>query len=203
MFSPLIERALLAAIAAHQGQVRKSAQAIPYVVHPLHVALILARWGVDDDVIVAGLLHDVVEDCPTVWSPERVSLEFGAHVAGVVAQLTEDKSKTWDERKRWGIDHVPHMSPQAATVKAADQLHNLQTLTAELRSTPDSAAVWARFRGGREKTLQMSSELVEALCTRVEAKVARQLRAALKALLDADAATFLAKPPAKASAAAR
>jgi len=202
MFSPAIERALAAAIAAHQGQVRKGVDATPYVVHPLHVALILARWGVDDDVIVAGLLHDTVEDCPA-WTAARVEHEFGAHVAGLVAQLTEDKSKSWDERKRFGIDHVPHMSPQAATVKAADKLHNLQTLVSELRSNPDATQVWARFRGGRERTLSMSSELVEALCKRVEPKVARALRATLKTLLDADAATFVARPTPKPSASVR
>lgn len=202
MFSPAIERALVAAIAAHQGQMRKSAQATPYVVHPLHVALMLARWGVDDDVIVAGLLHDTVEDCAE-WTQERVESEFGAHVAGIVAQLTEDKSKSWDERKRAAIDHVPHMSPQAATVKAADKLHNLQALVVELRSAPDVTVVWKRFRGGREKTLSMSSELVEALCRRVEPKVARSLRAALKTLLDADAATFVANAGTKLSTTAR
>jgi hypothetical protein len=80
------------------------------------------------------------------------------------------------------------MSPQAATVKAADKLHNLQALAAELRDSREPAALWARFRGGRERTLALSSELVDALCTRVEPKVARALRAALKALVDADAA---------------
>jgi (p)ppGpp synthase/HD superfamily hydrolase len=203
MFSPVIERALAAAIAAHHGQVRKGIEATPYVVHPLHVALILARWGMDDDVIVAGLLHDTVEDRADRWTPARVEQEYGAHVAGLVAQLTEDKSKSWEERKRFGIDHVPHMSPQAATVKAADKLHNLQTLVIQLRSNPDATEVWAGFRGGRERTLSMSSELVEALCKRVEPKVARALRAALKTLLDADAATFVARPLPRPSAPVR
>lgn len=193
MFSPAIERALQASLAAHQGQLRKSSSAIPYVVHPLHVALLLARWGVEDDVIVAGLLHDVAEDVPS-WSIARISAEFGPHVAQIVDQLTEDKSKSWEERKRAGVEHVPHMSPQAATVKAADKLHNLSCLTAELRAADEPAAVWARFRGGRERTLELSSELVEILCTRIEPKIARALRAALEALRQADAASQLLAP---------
>ncbi len=185
MFSPLVERALATAIAAHAGQSRKSAEPVPYVVHPLHVAILLARWGQDDEVVAAGLLHDVVEDCPG-YSAERIELEYGRHVAKIVAELTEDKSKTWDERKRAAIDHVPHMSPQAATVKCADKLHNLQSLAGELRACVSPDDVWKRFRRGRARTLAMSNELVEALCERVEPKVARLLRAALKAVVDAD-----------------
>ena len=189
MFSAVVERALQVSLAAHQGQLRKSAASVPYVVHPLHVALMLARWGVDDDVIVAGLLHVVAEDAPD-WTLARSEAEFGPHVAQIVGQLTEDKSKSWEERKRAGVERVPHMSPQAATVKAADKLHNLASLTAELRATDDPIGVWARFRGGRERTLVMSAELVEALSARVEPKVARALRAALEALRTADAASF-------------
>jgi myo-inositol-1(or 4)-monophosphatase len=184
MYSPVVEKALGIALAAHDGQLRK-ASSEPYIVHPLHVALILARWGQDDDVIVAGLLHDVVEDCDG-WDLARVEREFGHHIAHVVGELTEDKSKSWEERKRAGIAKVPHMSPQAATVKSADKLHNLQSLAASLRTCTDRAEVWKAFRRGPELTLALSHELVEALALRVEAKVARSLRAALKAALEAD-----------------
>lgn len=190
MFSQAVEQALRVAIDAHAGQMRKGADQTPYVVHPLHVALILARWGQDDDVLVAGLLHDVVEDAPA-WTLARVEERFGHHVAKLVDELTEDKSKNWDERKRAGITHVPHISPQAATIKAADKLHNLQSLVFELRTQP-ADEVWARFRGGREKTLAMSAELVEALSKRIEPRIAKSLRAALKSVLDADAASQVA-----------
>jgi (p)ppGpp synthase/HD superfamily hydrolase len=196
MFSPGIERALEVALAAHHGQTRKAAVPVPYVVHPLHVALVLARWGQDDDVVVAGLLHDVVEDCPG-WTHERVEREFNHNVARVVAELTEDKAKSWDERKRWAIDHVPHMSPQAATVKAADKLHNLQTLAAELRRSTSHDEVWARFKKGRERTLSMSEELVVALSKRVEPKVARALGNAWKAVVEADKQRGVPQPSAR------
>jgi (p)ppGpp synthase/HD superfamily hydrolase len=188
MFSLAVERALAVSIAAHAGQLRKSAEPVPYVVHPLHVALLLARWGQDDEVVVAGLLHDVAEDCPG-WSVERIEREFGRHVAHLVGELTEDKTRSWEERKRTQVEHVPHMSPQAATVKAADQLHNLQSLAAELRASSAPDEVWRRFRKGRERTLAMAQELVEALATRVEPKVAKSLRAALRAVLEADSAS--------------
>jgi len=184
MFSTSIERALSAAIEAHDGQSRRGPTPAPYIVHPLHVALMLARWSQDESVIVAGLMHDVVEDCEA-WTVERVEAEFGSHAAGIVGQLTEDKGLTWEQRKRAGIEHVAHLSPQAATVKACDKLHNLATLLAELRAHPEQAdAIWAGFKGGRERTLELSSELVEALTQRVEPRVGRALRNALQALLD-------------------
>lgn len=136
--------------------------------------------------IVAGLLHDVVEDCDG-WDLARVEHEFGRHIAHVVGELTEDKSKSWEERKRAGIAKVPHMSPQGATVKAADKLHNLQSLAASLRTCTERLEVWKAFRRGPELTLALSHELVDALALRVEAKVARSLRAALKSATEADA----------------
>lgn len=192
MFSTSIERALRAAIEAHDGQIRKGLTPAPYIVHPLHVALMLARWNQEESVILAGLMHDMVEDCEA-WTSERLSAEFGAHVAGIVAELTEDKSRSWEERKRAGIEKVPHLSPQAATVKACDVMHNLTTLLTELRAHPAQAnAIWTGFKGGRERTLELSAELVEALCQRVEPKVARALRHALQALVDHETAARIA-----------
>lgn len=187
MYSPLIERALHVALAAHEGQTRKGESTSPYVTHPLHVALMLARFGMEEDVLAAGLLHDVVEDAPG-WTIERVAAEFNPHVAAIVAQLTEDKSKSWEERKSAGIAKVPHMSPEAASVKACDKLHNLNSLTASLRARADHDRVWSRFKGGREKTLAMSKDLVDALVLRVDPRIGRALRNALTALHDAAAA---------------
>lgn len=188
MFSTSIERALRAAIEAHDGQVRKGLTPAPYIVHPLHVALMLARWNQDESVILAGLMHDVVEDCEA-WTLERLGDEFGAHVAGIVDELTEDKSRSWEERKQAGIARVPSLSPQAATVKACDVIHNLAALLNELRAHPEQAAeTWSGFKGGRERTLELSGALVEALSQRVEPKVARTLRNAHQALVDHEAA---------------
>ena len=116
-----------------------------------------------------------------------MAAEFGTHVKRIVEQLTEDKSKTWEERKRAGIDKVPSMSPEAATVKAADKLHNLQTLLADLRATDDPEVVWRRFNGGRDRTLALDAELVEALCQRIEPNLGRALWAAQEAVAEAAA----------------
>ena len=182
MFGEAVERALEATVRAHDGQWRKGRRSVPYVTHPMHVAIMLARWGLEEDVIVAGLMHDTVEDCDG-WTVDRVREEFGAHVATLVDHLSEDKSLTWEERKRWAVDHVPRMSPEAASVKAADKIHNLQCLRADLRAHTDHEQVWVKFKGGRERTLQMDGELVDALCTRIEPRLRAALRAAYDAVL--------------------
>jgi (p)ppGpp synthase/HD superfamily hydrolase len=192
MFHPAIERALTVAVGAHQGQYRKGGEAVPYAVHPLHVAMMLARAGYEDPVIQAALLHDVVEDCPE-WTLARVEREFDAHVAAIVAELTEDKSQPWQVRKQRAVDQAPHLSPEAAAVRGADKLHNLRTLADALRASPDPDPVWAKFKGGREETLRTYRALVAALAPRLDARLARALGGALADLEEAASARATAR----------
>jgi len=178
MFDPATEHAIRAALAAHAGQRRKSADLTPYVAHPVHVALILARLGLPPRVLQAGLLHDVVEDCDG-WTIARVEREFGADVASVVAELTEDKSLSWEERKRAQIVGAPRLSRDALAVKSADKLHNLRTMASDLRAAPDRTAFWARFSRGPAFTLGHARELVDALAARCDPRLAAELRAAM------------------------
>ena len=181
MFSSEVERALRVAQTAHAGQTRKGDGSVPYVLHPIHVALILARAGASETAILAGILHDVVEDCEG-WTPERVASEFGEDVSQVVAEVTEDKSRSWRTRKQTAIDHVPEMSNEAALVKAADKLHNLSTLLADLCAASDHEQVWRHFNGSPEATLAMSRSLVEALARRLDHSIGKALVDTLEAL---------------------
>ena len=181
MFSPATEKALRAAIEAHEGQFRKGPEDVPYAVHPVHVALMLAGLGMDDAVVQAGILHDVVEDCHD-WDLERLEEQFGRRVARIVAELTEDKSKSWAERKQYAIDHLPQISTDAAVVKAVDKLHNLESLRTVLQAAPDPEVIWKRFHGGRDRTMEMSERLVEAVEKRVPPKIGRALRKSLESL---------------------
>jgi (p)ppGpp synthase/HD superfamily hydrolase len=180
MYSEGVERALRAAEAAHRGQVRKGSD-VPYVTHPIHCAIMLARLGYPETVLQAALLHDVVEDCDG-WTIARVEREFGGNVASIVAELTEDKTKSWEQRKRAQVEHAASMSAEALAVKAADKLHNLRTLRADLDAARDPREVWQRFTAGRDRTLAMSRALVDALAPRVEPRLARELEEALSSL---------------------
>ena len=181
MFSHAIDRALEVASAAHAGQYRKNSDGVDYFIHPVHVALMLARAGLDEVCIQAGILHDVVEDCDD-WTLERIESEFGVEVRTVVADLSEDKSKTWEERKAWAVLHVPDMDERAVAVKAADKLHNLSCLLRDLQAAENPDDIWSKFNGGRERTLAMSGELVDALASRVGADMRDALRAVVQDL---------------------
>jgi myo-inositol-1(or 4)-monophosphatase len=100
------------------------------------MALMIARFGMDVTVILAAVPHDVVEDCGE-WSAQRVEREFGARVAGIACELTEDKSRSWRERKEAGVENISRMSAEAAAMKAVDQrldraLRSVLTRIAEL-----------------------------------------------------------------------
>lgn len=179
-FSPGIERALRTALTAHEGQTRKGS-ATPYVSHPLHVAMLLARAGADEETIQAGVLHDVVEDCDG-WTLERLEGEFGSRVSGIVAHLTEDKDKTWPERKQAAIDHIAEMSDEARLVKAADKLHNMSSLLADLRAADRLEDVWGNFNSSPAATLAMARGLAEALHAHLESPLVDALRETLAAL---------------------
>jgi len=124
----LIEAASFAA-QRHTGHVRKGSDKQPYINHPLEVANLLANvGGIDDiDVLIAGLLHDTVEDVGV--KKEEIMEKFGKRVAGVVIEVTDDKSLPKQERKRLQVEHAPHLSPEAKQVKLADKISNVTDVT--------------------------------------------------------------------------
>ena len=127
---PMRETALIlkaAAFAArkHRDQRRKGAEAPPYINHPLELAWVLAEVGgvTDAATLCAALLHDTIEDTDT--TREELAQEFGAEVAALVAEVTDDKSLSKAERKRMQVEHAASISDKAKRVKLADKICNL------------------------------------------------------------------------------
>ena len=167
---------------AHEGQVRKgNGDAAPYAVHPFHIAIMLARIGVDEVVVQAAILHDVVEDCDG-YDASGIESEFGPRVAGIVAELTEDTSLSWRTRKEAGIAKISRMSIDAVSVKAFDAMHNFESLRAELERATDLESVWNHFHGGREGTLEIGRRVVAELDKRLEPRLSRLLNEAFDRL---------------------
>lgn len=127
IFNAKIQEAIDLASKAHNGQKRKIGGA-PYVVHPLAVGLILARIGADEETIIAGVLHDVLEDSKMEGFEEMILEKFGKKVLWIVKELTENKKLPWKERKQSVIDHISEMHKEALLVKSADVLHNIADL---------------------------------------------------------------------------
>lgn len=126
----LVLRATVFAAEKHRGQRRKGGERAPYIFHPLAVARALVEEGgvTDAEVIAAGLLHDTIEDTPTVH--DDLAEAFGERVAGLVAEVTDDKRLPKERRKELQVLQSPHLSPDAKLVKLADKLCNLRELVA-------------------------------------------------------------------------
>ncbi len=124
-------RALDYAAHMHRDQRRKGADAFPYINHPIQVAELLATdGGIDDEAtLMAAILHDTIED--TTATREQIEFLFGADVAGLVMEVTDDKSLAKAERKARQVAHAPHLSPQAQTIKLADKICNVRDIGAK------------------------------------------------------------------------
>lgn len=146
---------------AHQGQIRKL-DGDPYAVHPIEVSLLVSRWGAEESVVIAALLHDVVED--TLWTLEEISEKFGSEVAGMVAFCSEyDKSLAWSVRKQEMIDKV--RSPGnlgAKLIILADKLCNLKSISRSLEEM-DEATVWSSFNAPKADQYWYYREMTLAL----------------------------------------
>lgn len=112
----------------HRNQRRKDAEASPYINHPLGLATLLAVDAKVDDieVLMAAVLHDTVEDTET--SLEELIGRFGERVAGIVAEVTDDKTLPKQRRKELQVEHASHKSRGAALVKLADKTCNLRDI---------------------------------------------------------------------------
>jgi GTP diphosphokinase / guanosine-3',5'-bis(diphosphate) 3'-diphosphatase len=114
----------------HRAQRRKGSDADPYINHPLHVASLLAEHGAITavDILVAALLHDTVEDTETTDADLRDA--FGNTVADLVAEVTDDRSLSKDERKEAQVAHAPSLSRGAKLIKLADKTSNVRDMYA-------------------------------------------------------------------------
>jgi guanosine-3',5'-bis(diphosphate) 3'-pyrophosphohydrolase len=126
----LVLKAVAYAALKHRDQRRKDAEASPYVNHPIALADVLwNEGGVRDTVVIAAaLLHDTIED--TTTSAAEVRQLFGAKVAGIVGELTDDKKLPKERRKELQIEHAAHISKSAKLVKLADKICNLRDILA-------------------------------------------------------------------------
>ncbi len=138
----LIEEAIEVAAEAHHGQYRKGTQT-PYITHPYAVGLLLMSAGCSEPVIVAGILHDTVEDTPLTLG--FIAERFGTRIAAIVDGCSENKALRWRARKTERIEALRSASPEVCTVTCADKLHNLRTIIAEHEVIGDT--VWERFHG--------------------------------------------------------
>ena len=172
-YSDRINHALAFAAKHHDRQVRKGTR-LPYLTHPANVAIILTRYGRDEDIVIAGILHDVIEDCvrenyTRAMLEQRIGDKFGMTVLDTVLAVTHrtvDDGGTdlsSDERKDDYLERLIGASEAARWVCAADKLHNAGTIVADLQRTIEPMTVWGRFNAGRDGTVRWYRRVYERL----------------------------------------
>ena len=117
----------------HRDQRRKDVDASPYINHPIALSNVLVNEaGIgDEDVLIVAILHDTLED--TATTEDELCRDFGPAIAAVVAEVSDDKSLTKEERKRLQVINAGRLSREAKLVKLADKICNLRDIS---RSPP-------------------------------------------------------------------
>ena len=175
-YSDRVNHALAFAAKHHDQQVRGGTRS-PYFTQPANVGIILTRYGCDDQTIVAGVLHDVVEDYLVAGlAPEtlerRIADKFGREVLDTARSVVQRRfdddgiELSLDERRDDQLSRLAEAPEAALWVAAAHALHNAATLHSDLLRTVDPGTVWSRFHAGRRATLQWYRRLVDTLRAR-------------------------------------
>ena len=188
----MIFRAIKFVAEAHEGHYRKGTK-IPYISHLMNVMKILCENDCDTEVVVAGILHDVVEDTPVTI--ELVERKFGKRVAQVVAGASEpDKIQkdtqwkaSWKERKQHTIEYLRTTKDiDKLLVSCADKLDNAKSILQDYHELGES--FWTRFNAGKEEQMWYYQSLATVFVERGNyfgdplLKIAKQLDETTKAI---------------------
>lgn len=177
-----LQRAFRYAAEKHDGQTRKQS-AVPYISHLMAVASLVLDAGGDEDMAIAALLHDVVEDCGGLPRLREVRKQFGRRVAKIVEGCTDsfgEPKREWVERKKDYLREVKHADVETRLVSASDKLHNVRTILADYRQHGE--AIWTRFTGKREGTLWYYRALSDEYRRRGPNRITRELEIAVAEL---------------------
>ena len=164
MLTDRFTRAIDYARIAHAAQVRKGSN-IPYLYHLLGVASLVIEFGGNEDQVIAGLLHDTLEDCGA-GHEGTIRAQFGDGVADIVLACTdgtaegkaslpdaEAKRRDWMDRKRAYLAHLADAPDAVLLVSGCDKLHNARAIVQDLEDTAVGIEVFDRFKGGKAGTL--------------------------------------------------
>ena len=173
-YSDRINHALAFAAKHHAQQVWKGSSRVPYFTVPANVALILTRYGQDDETVVAGILHDVVCDCVREGQTQetlvqRIGEKFGAEPLAALLAITERKldddgvELSIEERKQDVLARLGSAGARARWVYAASALHAGGSLLADLRRTHYPETVWGAHADGRDDVVRAYRTIVDRL----------------------------------------
>lgn len=192
IYTPRLERAIQKAVLVHRDQVRRTPDEMPYISHLFSVFALLLTYTRDEDTLIAGLLHDSIED--TDYTFEELERDFGKEVRDIVAGVTEEKEKDgeglpWLERKRGNLENLRKSGQKSMLISAVDKIYNLNALVSDSKLYGDS--MWDFLSPGADEKLWFHREVIDILEESFNNK--RALEAVKKAYQEAHE-TFLKEP---------
>ena len=145
--TPRLQQAITQAATSHDGHYRKGSTK-PYVTHVVSVMLIASEYTDDEDILVACLLHDIMEDRPDTYSFEQMAADFGPRVVDLVQGVTKDSTlPDWRARSDAYLAHLRQAGPDVALISLSDKYHNLTSILSDYGQLGD--VLWERFNAGK------------------------------------------------------
>ena len=178
----LLQQAFRYAAEQHAGQTRKQS-AVPYLSHLMAVASLVLEAGGDEEMAIAALLHDVVEDCGGMPRLREIRRRFGPRVAKIVEGCTDSFSNPkpeWLVRKKNYLRALKQEDEETRLVSACDKLHNVRTVLTDYRQQGET--IWKRFQGGRKGTLWYYRALSDEFRRKKPNRITCELEIAVKEL---------------------
>lgn len=178
-----IEYAIYYATKAHKNQ-RRKIEDVDMIFHPFTVGMILQRNGCDEDIVAAGILHDVVEDTPHTF--EDIKNDFGEKIMQYVYDASEpDKSLEWEERKQHTINHIKNAPLGSKLIVACDKISNLEDLADCIELYGEEKA-WSALKRNKEKQKWYYTSVYESCIEGVNSEhpIFKRYREVLKQLFN-------------------
>ncbi len=200
-YTPKIQHAIRFATKTHEGyqKQKRIGKDVPYIVHPLAVGLILATANAEEELIIAGILHDTIEDSidEKKVTKEMIVTRFGEKVYELVLSVTEqDKELSWEERKAEALEHIKTFSHNSLLLKSADVIANNMELIDDYNKY--SEKTFERFNAPKEKTIPHTLKVINAIIEQwSESPLAPELLYIAKELMTINQSNFMSQSPAK------
>lgn len=160
----MIHRSIIFAAEAHKRQLRKGTQ-LPYIIHPMEVAQILSYLHAPEEVIIAGILHDVLEDTEVTY--QDLAYQFGDNVASLVSECTNTNCGPWRVRKQHTVTKLQTTKNQdVALILCADKISNLRSIVYDVNVV--NQEIWKRFSASKEDVLWYYGQLCKVIADKPE-----------------------------------
>jgi (p)ppGpp synthase/HD superfamily hydrolase len=167
---------------------------IPYISHLMAVASLVIEHGGSEDVAIAALLHDSLEDHPEAVSVDGLKALFGSEVAEIVVSCSDvvghgdrEQKPPWKQRKQAYLDHLETAPPAVLLVALADKVHNARATLADLRAADDDRVFWRRFNSTKSEQFWYYRSLVRLFDRRFPVPLAQELNETVAAIRAEDA----------------